>query len=188
MSQVFRIYVEKRADFAVEAKEILENVRTQLQLDVENIRVVNRYDVQGVSEEVLLEGIPTILAEPMVDEVYREDYPLNLRSQAFAIEYWPGQYDQRADACEQCFQLLTGSKSVKVRCAKLFVLTGDITEEELVKIQNYIILIGGASYVLVLQCIWSKKIFLFMIGTCRIRKNLKFQRNVNGIACTCRLV
>ncbi len=139
MSQVFRIYVEKRADFAVEAKEILENVRTQLQLDVENIRVVNRYDVQGVSEEVLLEGIPTILAEPMVDEVYREDYPLNLRSQAFAIEYLPGQYDQRADACEQCFQLLTGEKSAKVRCAKLIVVTGELSYEELQRIQTYMI-------------------------------------------------
>ena len=139
MSQVFRIYVEKRADFAVEAKEILENVKSQLQLNVENIRVVNRYDVQGVSLEVLEEGIPTILSEPMVDEVYREDYPVNLRSQAFAIEYLPGQYDQRADACEQCFQLLTGEKNVKVRCAKLIVVTGELTNEEFVRIQNYMI-------------------------------------------------
>ena len=139
MNQVYRVYVEKRADFAVEAKEILENVKTQLKIDVENIRVVNRYDVQGVSLEVLEEGIPTILSEPMVDEVYREDYPLNLRSQAFAVEYLPGQYDQRADACEQCFQLLTGEKNVKVRCAKLIVVTGEISNEQFERFQSYMI-------------------------------------------------
>ncbi|MBR5207952.1 MAG: phosphoribosylformylglycinamidine synthase, partial [Erysipelotrichaceae bacterium] len=139
MNQVYRVYVEKRADFAVEAKEILENVKTQLKMDVENIRVVNRYDVQGVSLEVLEEGIPTILSEPMVDEVYREDYPLNLRSQAFAVEYLPGQYDQRADACEQCFQLLTGQQNVKVHCAKLIVVTGEISNEQFERIQSYMI-------------------------------------------------
>ena len=75
----------------------------------------------------------------MVDYVFSEDYPLNLRSQCFAIEYLPGQYDQRADACEQCFQILTEEKNVKVKCAKLIVLTGDLNNEEVEMIQKYLI-------------------------------------------------
>lgn len=140
MNKVYRIYVEKRKEFAVEAAEILENLKTQLKLsDLEALSVVNRYDVQGVSEEVLNQGIPTILAEPMVDDVLMEDYPVSDGSIVFAIEYLPGQYDQRADACEQCFQLLTGEKNVKVKCAKLIVLTGELTKEDVKRVQNYLI-------------------------------------------------
>ncbi len=140
MSLVYRVYVEKKRDYAVEAIELLENMKVQLKLEnIEDLRVVNRYDIQGISEEVLNQGIPTILSEPMVDYVYREDYPVTLRSQCFAIEFLPGQYDQRADACEQCFQLLTGEKNVKVKCAKLIAVTGDVSSEEIEKIQKYLI-------------------------------------------------
>ena len=140
MSQVYRIYVEKKKDYAVEGLELLENIKVQLKLNnLEDLRVVNRYDIQGISNDVLEQGIPTILSEPMVDFVFVEDYPINLRSQCFAIEYLPGQYDQRADACEQCFQLLTGEKNVKVKCAKLIVVTGDLSVEEVEKIQKFLI-------------------------------------------------
>lgn len=139
MSQVYRIYVEKRREYAVEADEILNNLKTQLKMEnISSLAVVNRYDVQGVSEEVLDQGIPTILSEPMVDDVYREDYPAD-HAHVFAIEYLPGQYDQRADACEQCFQLLTGEKNVKVKCAKLIVIDGDLTDEQLKRVQGYLI-------------------------------------------------
>ena len=98
MNQVYRIYVEKRKDYSVEADEILSNVKTQLKIDtLESLSVINRYDVQGVSEDVLNQGIPTILSEPMVDDIYREEYPIK-DARVFAIEYLPGQYDQRADA------------------------------------------------------------------------------------------
>lgn len=140
MSQVYRIYVEKRRDYAVEADEIFNNLRTQLKIEtITSLSVVNRYDVQGVSPDVLNQGIPTILSEPMVDDVYREDYPASAGATVFAIEFLPGQYDQRADACEQCFQLLTGEKNVKVKCAKLIVLMGELDDEQVQKIQNYLI-------------------------------------------------
>ena len=130
---------EKRKEYAVEALEILNNLKVQLKLDnLTNLRVVNRYDVQGVNENTLKEGISIILSEPMVDDVYLEDYPLN-GNKAFAIEFLPGQYDQRADACEQCFQLLTGEKTVKVKCAKLIVLEGDLTSNDEDKIKNFLI-------------------------------------------------
>ena len=139
MSKVYRIYVEKRKDYAVEADEILNNLKTQLKLDkLTDLSVVNRYDVQGVNEDVLNQGIPTILSEPMVDDVYKEDYPVK-GAKIFAIEFLPGQYDQRADACEQCFQLLTGEKNVKVKCAKLIVLYGDLSDQEVKRVQDYLI-------------------------------------------------
>ncbi|WP_050636032.1 phosphoribosylformylglycinamidine synthase [Candidatus Stoquefichus sp. SB1] len=140
MSKVYRVYVEKRKDYAVESDEILNNLRTQLKLDtLTSLSVVNRYDVQGVSLDVLNQGIPTILSEPMVDDVYKEEYPVSVGAKVFAIEYLPGQYDQRADACEQCFQLLTGEKNVKVKCAKLIVLIGELTDEDVKRVQDYLI-------------------------------------------------
>ncbi len=136
---VNRVYVEKRKDFAVEALELLHNIKLQLKITkITNLKIVNRYDVQGVNEETLKKGIDIILSEPMVDEVYLEEYDTSNAS-CFAIEFLPGQYDQRADACEQCFQLLTGEKTVKVRCAKLIVLYGDLTSDDIERIQKFLI-------------------------------------------------
>ena len=90
MSKVYRVYVEKRKDFAVEADEIFENLKTQLKLsNLEGVSVVNRYDVQGITKEVLDQGVDTISAEPMVDDVYFEDYPTT--NIVFGIEFLPGQ-------------------------------------------------------------------------------------------------
>ena len=138
MSKVYRVYVEKRKDYAVEANEIRHNLRHQLgMMQVESVAVVNRYDLQGINEDVLKQGIPTILSEPMVDDVYLETYP-DMDELTFAVEYLPGQYDQRADACEQCFQLLTEEKGVKVKCARLYIIKG-ITKEDIPAIQNFLI-------------------------------------------------
>lgn len=138
MSKVYRVYVEKREDYAVEANEIRHNLRHQLgMMQVESVAVVNRYDLQGINEDVLKQGIPTILSEPMVDDVYLETYP-DMDELTFAVEYLPGQYDQRADACEQCFQLLTEEKGVKVKCARLYIIKG-ITKEDIPAIQNFLI-------------------------------------------------
>ena len=139
MSRVYRVYVEKRKEYAVEAIEILHNLKKELKLEgLNDLSVVNRYDVCGVDEKTLAEGINIILSEPMVDDVILEDYPLD-NANVIGIEYLPGQYDQRADACEQCFQLLTGEKKVKVKCAKLIVLYGDLTSNEVEQIKKYLI-------------------------------------------------
>ena len=139
MSKVYRVYVEKREGFNVEALEILNNLKTQLKIDtLKTLKVVNRYDVQGVSKEVLEKGIEIILSEPMVDEVILEDYVLE-NEVAFALEFLPGQYDQRADACEQCFQLLTGEKGVVVKCAKLIVMNDEVSKEDIERIQKFMI-------------------------------------------------
>ena len=139
MKKVFRVFVQKRNEYAVEAIEIFHNLKSQLKIaGLTSVEIVHRYDIQGISEEALKEGVPTILSEPMVDDVVFEEYQVN-DGIIFGIEYLPGQYDQRADACEQCFQLLTGEKGVKVKCAKMIVLKGDVNDKELLKIQNYLI-------------------------------------------------
>ena len=139
MSKVYRVYVEKRKEYAVEASEVFHGIKKELKINnLESLSIVNRYDVAGVSEEQLKEGISIILSEPMVDDVILEDYPVEDKH-VFAIEYLPGQYDQRADACEQCFQVLSGEKNVKVKCAKLVVLTGSISVEDIEKIKKYMI-------------------------------------------------
>ena len=139
MSNVFRVYVEKRKEFAVEAKEILETLKSQLELEaLTDVRLIHRYDLQGVTKEDLTQGISTILSEPMVDNVYLEDVDV-ANGKVFAIEFLPGQYDQRADACEQCFKLLSTDIDVKVRCAKVIVLYGDVTNEDIARIQKFLI-------------------------------------------------
>ena len=139
MNKVYRVFVEKRKEYAVEALELLNNLKTQLKIEgLTDLSIVNRYDVQGVDTEALKEGISIILSEPMVDDVILDDYK-NDNASIFAIEYLPGQYDQRADACEQCFQLLTGEKNVKVKCAKLIVLFGELDNKDITKIQDYLI-------------------------------------------------
>ena len=139
MSQVYRVYVVKRKENAVEAKEIRHNIRHQLDMmQLEDVTVVNRYDLQGISEDVLNKGIPTILSEPMVDDVYLEHYDIPEGAKVFAIEYLPGQYDVRADFAAQCFQLLTGSKDIKVRCARLYIMQG-ISDEDVAPIEHFLI-------------------------------------------------
>ena len=139
MPKVYRVFVEKREAFQVESLELLHNLKSQLKLTgLESLKVVNRYDVQGIKEDALQEGIKIILSEPMVDDVILEEYPIN-DEVVFGIEYLPGQYDQRADACEQCFRLLTGDAHVIVKCAKLIVLKGKIDPSDLARIKNYLI-------------------------------------------------
>ncbi len=125
MSSVKRIYVEKRPAYATEANETKNNLIEQLGLKINSLRIINRYDVQGISDDILAQGINTILAEPMVDEVYQEEFPVNDNEEIFAIEFLPGQYDQRADSCQQCFAILTGNTEAKVKCARVYAITFD---------------------------------------------------------------
>ena len=136
---VYRVFVYKRQDFAVESIELFETLKTQLKIEtLKTLKIVHRYDIEGVNKEQLLKGSSTILSEPMVDDVVFEKYELE-NEKVFAIEYLPGQYDQRADACEQCFQVLTGSKNVKVKCAKLIVINSEVSDNDLALIQKFLI-------------------------------------------------
>ena len=137
MNKVLRVYVEKKPQYRVEASELLANIKTQLNINLDYLSVVNRYDLAGLSEENLRDAINIVLSEPMVDDYYLEDYPANGKN-VFAIEYLPGQYDQRADACEQCLKILANA-NVKVRCARYYVLDTKLSEKEIEIIKKYLI-------------------------------------------------
>ena len=135
---VYRIFVKKQKDHATEASALMHDLKTQLELEqLNDLEIINRYDIEGVDAENLKAAIPTILSEPMVDEVYEEEY--QSKGYTFAIEYLPGQYDQRADATEQCFAILTGQTGVKVHYARVIDLIGDLSEADIKKIENYLV-------------------------------------------------
>ena len=136
---VFRIYVEKKPEFAVEAQSVLSDIKTALRIDVENIRVLNRYDADKLSEEVFEAAVNTVFSEPAVDTVCREMPELKADERVFAVEYLPGQFDQRADSCEQCIQILRQGERCRVRNARIYIVKGNITDAEFDKIKSYII-------------------------------------------------
>lgn len=139
MNLVYRIYVRKKQQFAVEANKVFEELKSELKINnLTSLDIVHRYDIQGVSDETLKKGINIIFSEPMVDEVYLENYCTN-NKKVFAIEYLPGQYDQRSDACVQCFQLLSDEKDIKVKYAKLYVLNNEVSDFDFIKIQNHLV-------------------------------------------------
>ena len=137
---VKRIFVEKKSPFDVEAKGLLKEIRENLNIvSIEDLRILNRYDVSGISEKEYSKAKGTIFSEPVVDSVYDEEIKINDNEKVFAVEYLPGQYDQRADSAAQCIQILTQSEKPIVKCAKVIILSGSINEEELVKIKDYYI-------------------------------------------------
>ncbi|MBR7083674.1 MAG: phosphoribosylformylglycinamidine synthase, partial [Oscillospiraceae bacterium] len=111
---VFRVYVEKKPAFAVEAQSVLNDLRTALRLNLTNVRILNRYDADRLSEEDFTRAIPTVFSEPAVDKVYHELPALDEKDKLFAVEFLPGQFDQRADSCEQCIQILTQKERCRV--------------------------------------------------------------------------
>ena len=140
MSEVIRIFVEKKPGFDVEARRIRTDLTENLGLAaVEEVRLVNRYDIAGLSRKEFEEARGTIFSEPNADFVYEEEYPLPEGYSAFAAEYLPGQYDQRADSAAQCVQLLTQGERPLVRTAKLYAVKGKLAPGDLEKIENYMI-------------------------------------------------
>ena len=136
---VFRIYVEKKPQFAVEAKNLLADIQTALRPEgLTGLRIINRYDVEGISKQDFALATPTIFSEPPVDTVYY-DLPKAKKSHMFATEYLPGQFDQRADSCEQCIQLLTQGERPRVRTARLYLLDGNVSAEDVERIKSYVI-------------------------------------------------
>ncbi len=140
MTAVKRIFVEKRAGFDVEAQNLLADLRNNLGLTaLEQVRIINRYDISGLDGDDFEKAKNTILSETNADIVYDEVLPENSDFKTFAMEYLPGQYDQRADSAAQCVQLLTQGERPKVLTAKLIALKGDISEDDFKKVQHYLI-------------------------------------------------
>ncbi|MBM7685360.1 MAG: phosphoribosylformylglycinamidine synthase [Epulopiscium sp.] len=140
MSDVRRIFVQKKSGFDVEAKNLYTDLKENLLIEaLEDVRIVNRYDIEGIDEEAYNQARTIIFSEPPVDLVYDEELPLEVNERVFAVEYLPGQYDQRADSAAQCIQILTRKEKPVIRTAKVICLKGNITDEQFDVIKNYCI-------------------------------------------------
>ncbi len=137
---VKRIYVEKKEGFDVEARGLLEDIRQNLgPKGLTGLRVINRYDMDGITDEIYARAKHTIFSEPAIDHTYDEALPPMPDSVFFAVEYLPGQYDQRADSAEQCIRLIASESEPEVRFARVIVLEGGLAEKDLDAIKNYCI-------------------------------------------------
>ena len=141
MEHVYRCYAEKRAGFDVEAEKVWRELREQLGIaNLEGVRIICRYDVDQVDKEVYEMAKTTVFSEPMVDDFYDETMPPIQGPHALLIvEALPGQFDQRADSCAQCIQLLAGCDRPLVKAATVYVLLGDLSDEDCQKISRYLI-------------------------------------------------
>ena len=140
MSNVRRVYVEKKQPYAVAAKELKAEIKSYLDITtLEDVRVLIRYDIENVSEETYKKALGTVFSEPPVDIVFEETLSLQGNDKTFSVEYLPGQFDQRADSAEQCVKLLHESEEPIIRSATTYVLSGSFTEDEFAKIKEYCI-------------------------------------------------
>ena len=136
---VFRVYVEKKQGFDVEAKQLANELKTILGIaSLKNVRLVNRYDVEGISEELFAQATPTVFSEPQVDNV-SADLPDFGSDNVFAVEYLPGQFDQRADSASECIQLISQGERPTVRSAKVYALEGELGDADIAAIKHYVI-------------------------------------------------
>ena len=135
---VYRVYVEKKPGFEHQALALREEIRSFLGIQaLENVRILNRYDVEGIDEDLFHRAIPGIFSEPQIDQVYfalpeHEGFK-------FCVEYLPGQYDQRADSAAQCVQLMAQVDRPRVRTAEVYLLQGELTPEEFDRIRKHVI-------------------------------------------------
>lgn len=139
LSTVFRVYVEKKPGFDVEASNLTAELRDVLGLTgLERVRIINRYDAQGLDAALFEAAIPTVFSEPPVDTATR-DLPDLGGAQVFAVEYLPGQFDQRAESASQCIQLLSQGTRPDVRTAKIYALYGNLSADDITAIKRYVI-------------------------------------------------
>ncbi len=135
---VYRIFVEKKKEYAHEAQSLLHSARKLLGVkNLKDVRVVNRYDADDITEELFEDAIYTVFAEPQVDDATKE---LDVDgAKAFAVEFVPGQFDQRADSAMQCIQIISQKNRPTIRTAKVYLLYGDITDSDVEKIKKFVI-------------------------------------------------
>ena len=137
---VYRIYVEKKPRFAVDGGAVLADLNVALGIKtVENVRIINRYDCEKLPKENFEAAVPTVFSEPPVDEVYYELPKPAADERMFAVEFLPGQFDQRADSAAQCIQMLCPGERPVVKYAKIYVLKGKISDDEFARIKHYLI-------------------------------------------------
>ena len=137
---VKRVYVEKKPEYAVKAKELREEIENYLGIStVTGVRVLIRYDMENLSDEVYRASLGTIFSEPPVDDCYEMTFPKQEGDTVFSVEYLPGQFDQRADSAEQCVKLLNENEEPVIRTATTYVISGELTGEQTAAIKSFCI-------------------------------------------------
>ena len=140
MSNVRRVYVEKKPAFAIQAKELKHEIGSYLGIrNLTGVRVLIRYDVENISDAVFEQACRTVFSEPPVDQLYLETFPVEKEDRIFSVEYLPGQFDQRADSALQCVRFLNEKEDPVIRSATTYVIQGKIFDEELAAIKHYCI-------------------------------------------------
>ncbi len=134
---VYRIFVEKKPELANEAKALYSELKNLLGIkNLTGVRFLNRYDVENISEELFSEAVNTVFSEPQLDIVTNE---LTASGKVFAVEYLPGQFDQRADSASQCIQIISCGDRPLIKTARVYVLEGDLTEAEIAQVKKHVI-------------------------------------------------
>ena len=132
MSQVRRVYVEKKKGFDGAAQDLFHELRYYLGLpQAAGVRILVRYDAENVSEDVFKEACRCVFAEPPVDNLYEETFPFEKDDHVFSVEYLPGQFDQRADSAEQCIQFLDETQKPVIRSATTYVISGPLSDSDM---------------------------------------------------------
>ncbi len=142
MSDIKRIFVEKKKEFAVEADKLLADLKENLGISgLEEVRVLNRYDAAGLSDDEFRKARDTVFSEPPLDLVFEEEIESTVGKdeRMFAVEYLPGQYDQRADSAAQCIQIFTLKEKPLIAAARVIILQGKISDEDFIKIKKYLV-------------------------------------------------
>ena len=140
MSGVKRVYVEKKPDFAVQAKELKHEISGYLGIkSVTDVRVLIRYDVENIADDLFEKACRTVFSEPPVDELFLESFDIPSGARVFSVEYLPGQFDQRADSAVQCIQFLNEDAKPIIHSATTYVINGDVTEDEFRAVRNHCI-------------------------------------------------
>jgi phosphoribosylformylglycinamidine synthase len=139
MGNVRRIYVEKKKPFAVKANELHEELKNYLGIDVAEVRIFIRYDVENISDATFERACKSVFSEPPVDDLYLENIDIPAGARVFSVEFLPGQFDQRADSAVQCVQFLDEKENPVIRTAVTYMIVGNITDGEFEKIKGYCI-------------------------------------------------
>ena len=140
MANVRRIYVEKKAPYAVHAKELKQELKNYLNIEtLDDVRILIRYDVESITDSSYEKALVTVFSEPPVDDVYEGDFKKKEEDRVFSVEYLPGQFDQRADSAEQCVKLLNEKEEPIIRSATTYVLSGQISDADFERIKSYCI-------------------------------------------------
>ncbi len=135
---VFRVYVEKKKELTNEAKGLLKNINSLLQIkSVTDLRVINRYDVENIEKDLFDYAVNTVFSEPQLDNA-TPDFDAK-GGKVFAVEYLPGQFDQRADSAAQCIQLISQGERPRVKTAKVYIISGEVSDDEMAEIKKYVI-------------------------------------------------